>query len=140
MSIFFKSSRRSARKNHKWSQALSSADELTYFACNDGSERTGDVALSLVFPVVVVPDGRLWVTDYDNNGNRTIDPQLADRCSFFVDRSYYHRSPSGGDQVTLSHLEFVTVTGLAALVADVCGSDANLDKTFPKEVVDSCFT
>jgi len=119
----------------KWSQALSSADDLTYLACSDGNDRTGDVAMSLVFPVVVVPNGRLWVTHFDKDGNRTADPHQTDRCSYFVRRSYFHRSPSSGDQVTLSHLEFVTLSGLGSLIQDVCGTEEKLDKTFPMHSV-----
>jgi hypothetical protein len=55
----------------KWAQALGSADDLRYLACRDGNDRTGDLALSLVFPVLVVPNGRLWMTQYDADGNRT---------------------------------------------------------------------
>lgn len=115
----------------KWAQALSSANDLTYLACSDGSERTGNVALSAVFPIVVVPNGRLWQTQYDGEGNRIADPEQVARCSYFVGRNYYHRSPSGGDELALSHLEFVTLDGLLQFVDDLCGDDNKIDQTFP---------
>jgi hypothetical protein len=116
----------------KWSQALSSAHDLTYRACADGNERTGDFAMSLVIPVLVVPDGRLWATHFDKDGNRTVDPQLTDRCSYFVGRTYYHRT-ARGDTLTLSHLEFVTMAGLASFVGDLCGTPDRVEATFPTE-------
>lgn len=115
----------------KWSQALSSADYLTYLACSDGEDRTGSNALSLVFPLVVIPDGRLWQTVYDANGNRLSEPHTVDRCSYFVNRKYFHRSPAGGDELVISHLEFVTPNGLLKFVADLCGDDAKIDASFP---------
>jgi hypothetical protein len=119
----------------KWSQALSSAHELTYLACTDGKERTGDVAMSFVVPVVVVPDGRLWVTHFDKDGNRIVDPHLVERCSYFVGRSYFHPSVSGGNELSLSHLEFVTVAGLGSLVHELCGTEQQVETTFPAERV-----
>ena len=78
---------------------------------------------ALSFPIVVVPDGRLWVAQFDADGMRMAEPVMTDRCSYFVGRSYSHRSVFTADAVTLSHLEFVTLTGLSSLVQSVCGSD-----------------
>ena len=114
----------------KWAQALSSADELTYLACSDGEARTGDIAYSLVFPLVVVPDGRLWWTLYHTDGSRVSDPEPTDRCSYFVNRPYVHRNPPGDDRLVISHLEFVTSNGLLELVHDLCGDDTALGASF----------
>lgn len=119
----------------KWAQALSSADDLTYRACSDGNERTGDVALSLVFRLLVVPNDRLWQTEYDVNGNRTRDSKQVDRCSYFVGRQYYHQSPSGGDKLMLSHIEILTSDGLLQFVDDLCGDDDKIDEAFPLDFV-----
>lgn len=117
----------------KWAQALSSADDLTYLACTDGEDRTGDLAVSLVFPLLVVPNGRLWVTEYDDAGNRTRDPHSVRRCSYFVNLSYYHHGAMAGDELIISHLEFVTVDGLVQFVDDLTGDDDRLNRTFPVE-------
>jgi len=119
----------------KWSQALSSADDLTYLACRDGNDRTGDLALSLVFPVMVVPNGRLWVTQYDADGNRIADPVQTDRCSYFVNLEYYHRGALAGDEYNISHLEFVTQDGLMQFVDGIAGDDTKLADSFPAEHV-----
>ena len=119
----------------KWSQALSSADDLTYLACTDGNDRTGNRALSLVFPFMVVPNGRLWVTQYDADGNRFVDPVQTDRCSYFVNLSYYHRGALTGDEYNISHLEFVTQNGLLKLIDDLVGDENKLADSFPLEHV-----
>jgi hypothetical protein len=120
----------------KWSQSLSSADDLVLESCYDGSYRTKDVALSLVFPVLVVPNGRLWMTSFDEHGGRTADPFQIDRCSYFVNRDYYHRSVSGGDRLTLSHLEIVTTNGLVKFIDEVTHKLTWNYRTFPWEDID----
>jgi len=130
---------RDSEVHEKWSQALSSADDLTYLACSDGGDRTRSIALSLVLPVLVVPKGRLWQTIYDADGNRTSDPQSVDRCSYFVGRKYFHRSISGGDKLVISHLEFVTPDGLRRFVDELCGNEARIDALFPaRRIADLC--
>jgi hypothetical protein len=119
----------------KWAQALSSASDLTALACSDGNDRTGDMALALVIPVVVVPNDRLWRTQYDALGNRTADPEQTDRCPYFVGRQYYHSSGLGSDRTTLSHLEFVTSDGLLQLVRGICGSEQQVQQAFTVEHV-----
>jgi hypothetical protein len=113
----------------KWAQALSSAHDLTWLACNDGRDRASDPALSTVFPIVVVPDGRLWVTHFDKDGNRVQDPKQVERCPYFIGRPYFHRGLISG-QMTLSHLEFVTYSGLTNFVNYLCGSEHRLEETF----------
>ncbi len=117
----------------KWAQSLSSADELTALSCYDGEERTRNVALSVVFPILVVPNGSLWITSYDDNGSRVSDPLQTDRCSYYVNRTYFHRSVSGGEELTLSHLEIVTRDGLLTFVDELCGDNCRIEKTFPWE-------
>lgn len=119
----------------KWSQALSSAHDLTYEACRDGTERTDDMCFSLVFPILVVPNDRLWVVQFDAAAYRTCAPRQTDRCSRFVNLSYYHRSGLTGDEMTISHLEFVTVTGLCQFVDQLCGNDERVSGSFPIEDV-----
>lgn len=102
----------------KWSQALASAHDLAYGAAVEGKERTRKV-LSLVLPMVVVPDGTLWQAEYSDDGTRTRDPVAVDRCSFFVGRDYEAGDRLGGSMLTVSHLEFVTLSGLTDLAASL---------------------
>ena len=101
----------------KWSQALASADDLADEATQEGEVRK-DFRLSLILPVLVVPDGMLWKVDYESNGTRNGDPIQTDRCSFFVDK-YYSAGFLQGTSLIISHLEFVTLAGLDLLMKDI---------------------
>ena len=71
----------------KWSQALASTHDLADDAANEGERHKG-VFMSLIVPIVIVPDGTLWQVQYANNGKRTGPPQRTDQCSFFIGRDY----------------------------------------------------
>lgn len=107
----------------KWSQALSSAHDLVSLIFSDG-KRIGKQAASLVFPLVVVPNDRLWCVKYDVSGNRISEPELVNRCSFFVNRKYLYQSSSGEKKFVVSHLEFVTLNGLLEFADYLCSEDA----------------
>jgi hypothetical protein len=102
----------------KWSQALASAHDLADQAAEDG-ERHKQPFVSLILPILVVPDGALWKVDYSANGTRIGDPLKADRCSFFVGRNYYAGDRMRGTSLTISHLEFVTLSGLGDLTKNI---------------------
>lgn len=108
---------------NKWSQALSSAHDLVSLIFSDG-QRSGMTAISLVFPLVVVPNEKLWRIQYDINGNRISDPELVDRCSFFVNQQYSYPSKYKDKKFVISHLEFVTSKGLLDFVNYLCSDDA----------------
>lgn len=108
---------------NKWSQALSSAHDLISLIFSDG-KRIGKQAASLVLPIVVVPNDRLWCVKYDADGNRTSNPELVNRCSFFVNREYLYQSSSGKNKFVISHLEFVTSDGLLEFANYLCSDDA----------------
>lgn len=91
----------------KWSQALASAHELTRLA-TEGSALTP--ILAFVLPILVLPDGTLWQTDFNTNGDIVKPPFQTNRCSVFVN-AYYETG------FTASHLEIVTLSGLSALLA-----------------------
>ena len=105
----------------KWSQALSSASDLADEATWDG-ENHKSTFISLVLPILVVPNGTLWEVDYCENGERNGDPVKVDRCSFFVGREYEAGDRIRGAQLTISHLEFVTLSGLEALTKSIAGN------------------
>ena len=75
------------------------------------------------------------MAQYDADGNRIKDPENVDRCPYFVRLSYYHAGAFAGDELTISHLEFVTVDGLLAFVDEISGDDGKLDASFPFEYV-----
>lgn len=106
----------------KWSQALASAHDLADEAAEKG-ERYNGTFLSLILPILVVPDGTLWKVDYDKNGVRTT-PNKVDRCSFFVGRDYSAGNRMRSIKLTISHLEFVTLTGLETLAGNMLAQDS----------------
>ena len=102
----------------KWSQALASAHDLADEATKDG-ERHNSVFMTLILPILVVPNGTLWKVDYSANGTRDGTPVKVDRCSFFVGRAYAAGNTMRGTKLTISHLEFVTLTGLELLTKNI---------------------
>lgn len=111
----------------KWAQALNSADDVVDLAFSDG-ERQHRVALTLVFPIVVVPNGSLWRCEYDADGTLVVEPQPVDHCSFFVGREYDDSHALQPENVTLSHVDFLTSDGLLTFTKGLCDK---LDDTFP---------
>jgi hypothetical protein len=107
----------------KWSQALSSANDLISLTFSD-AKRIGKQAASLVFPLVVVPNDRLWCVKYDASGNRISAPEPVNQCSFFINRKYSYQLPSGEKTFVISHLEFVTLNGLLEFANYLCSEDA----------------
>jgi hypothetical protein len=112
---------RDAEVFDKWSQALASASHLVYEAAVEGKKRN-DLVISLVLPVLVVPDGMLWQTNYAANGTKNDDPVKTDRCSFFVDQNYVEGFPLDVN-LTISHIEFVTLSGLEELMKGIFESN-----------------
>jgi hypothetical protein len=101
----------------KWTQAICSGQAVLEKVFNEVPDDKEGWVLSLVAPVVVVPDGRLWAVDYDDNGKRIGDPQQVARCSYFVSSEYSVRDLSGGMNYTFSHIDFVTFSELAHFIA-----------------------
>ena len=108
----------------KWSQALASAQELGDEAAAEG-EAPGSVFISLILPILVVPDGTLWKVDYAGNGSRSSDPINVDRCSFYVGRDYLAGDRLRGTSLTISHLEFVTLSGLEHLTTNILNDNSS---------------
>ena len=68
----------------KWSQALSSADDLVVLSPEDWRTTCLNARFSVTVPILIVPDGTLWKCGFDDDGNRTLDPVQCDRIQLFV--------------------------------------------------------
>ena len=102
----------------KWAQALNSAHDLLS-TCHEIYNRNGANELWVaVFPIVVIPDGRLWAVEYDSNGKLSASPKPAERLSFFINREYKTTITHPEVQLNfrISHLEVMTISGLKAAV------------------------
>lgn len=102
----------------KWTQAISSAQGLLADACHNTPTDRDGWDLALVLPIVVVPDKRLWVADHTSDGKRSLEPVQVERCPFFLSADCYVDRMSGTNY-RLSHLEFVTLSGLERFIENL---------------------
>jgi hypothetical protein len=119
----------------KWGQSLASAEELVEDSYWEGSNDSPSVSYVAVIPMVVVPDGRLWIAEHDSDGNCEHDPHLTDRCSVFVNHEYR----MGPERISLrvSHVEFVTFSRLGAFVTECLNNREGIDTIFPYDTLDT---
>lgn len=99
----------------KWDQAIQSSHELIDIASRDWMDASGQERLVFVLPVLVVPDGRLWRVRYTPEGVRKSDPELVNRTTIYLGKAVLVGPMFYDSYVTISHLEVVNETGLAAL-------------------------
>lgn len=115
----------------KWGQCLSSAQDLIDALYRDGEDdKSNGSLLSAVFPIVVIPNGRLWKVDYDEDGNRLTDPEQTDRCSFYVGKKYTSMPGLFSYWLSLSHVELLTYDGLSRFTSNYLASDDGVEKVF----------
>lgn len=108
----------------KWSQAIASSNDLIRAAAflQAPSERP---QRSIVLPVLVVPDERLWVANYAEDGSLQDGPTLADHVEFFIgDSQTYVENLER--LYTLSHLHVVTKSGLNGLLESFLDDGSNV--------------
>jgi hypothetical protein len=113
----------------RWSQALSSSVELSESACwfaNSGCKRV----VSLVLPLVVLPDQSLWAVTYDSAGSIPGDPQPAEECQYFVEKRFTVNN--GRHPFVLTHIHFVTLTGLGSFLSRFWKHQDVWDWIFPE--------
>jgi hypothetical protein len=102
----------------KWSQALSSSEELCERAKRFSQDFKQEHVYSIIIPAVVVPDGSLWMMEYDPSGTPIADPRQLEACEFFVGRTWVIHPPGtpAFQEVCLSHIQFFTLSGLRKFV------------------------
>jgi len=93
----------------------------------------------MVIPFVVVPNERLWVVLYDEDGKRVSDPELSNRCSCFIDKDYEMGTKIAGTRMWLSHVEIVTLDGMRSFVKRYLGSEEAIGQLFPSEGIIAAF-
>ncbi|BBO35694.1 hypothetical protein [Lacipirellula parvula] len=97
----------------KWAQAIASSSDL---AVSSEANLEESPIFTFVMPVLVVPDGRLWAINYDEHGSALGAPTLSEAISFFVSAPLRWKHKDEILAMTLSHIEFVTETGLSRLI------------------------
>lgn len=118
----------------KWGQCLSSVDDPISDMYWDGDDDK-KTYYSAVFPFVVLPDERLWMITYDNDGHRNSDPFPTNHCSCYINKDYEMGTTSFGTRtwLWLSHIEIVTFEGMKAFVETYLQSKEGMEKIFPQE-------
>ncbi len=116
----------------RWAQAIASSHDLIHVA-----SKTGSAVCSAIVPCVVVPDGSLWQTEYDEKGSLSGGPKSVDECAFFVGHKYQIEPEERHQPVVLSHLHFVTLSGLDKLLKSLAPSQVDWDRWIPDEVLAS---
>lgn len=116
----------------KWGQCLSSANDLVRRVYWDGHDEKKDY-MSTVIPFVVVPNGRLWMVTYDDQGNRTGEPKQTDRCPCFIDKDYEMGSKLASARMWLSHVEIVTFDGMQSFIEGHLKTEEGIEILFPNK-------
>ena len=93
----------------KWGQAVASASELIVNATWLYQKE------SIILPVLVVPDGTLWVANYAEDGSCQEGPDQVSEVQFFIgNQQNFEKNPVFS--YTISHLHVVTKSGLNTLL------------------------
>lgn len=114
-------------------QAIASASDHVDEA-HEEYRRTGTaVCMTFILPLVVVPDGRLWAIDHDEDGNRVKSPAPVDAIEYGI-----HKTIPGpmlnGSPYKVTHLEVVTESGLDRRL-EYLSSDAGQRAVFLRQLV-----
>jgi hypothetical protein len=112
----------------KWAQAVSSAYDLISDAAYSFRDSESQVIAHFIVPVVV-PDQMLWAVDYSEQGEILREPILHQEVTFYLGHSPWKIGQMFS--YTVSHLHFVTPSGLSSLIDNIIGSDAYAGKIFP---------
>jgi hypothetical protein len=106
----------------KYTQALTSMNELVQSAGEEMRSKRGEVFSRAFLPVVLVSDGTLWIADYSESGELCSDPQETDEATFHLGWNYELHNPF--DVVhpatfTVTHLHIVTLRQLPKLLDEI---------------------
>lgn len=112
----------------KWGQCLASAHALVKRAYDDCRAMTS-ITRSMVIPILVVPDQRLWAVAYSEDGKRKSEPEPLDRCNMFVNRRYNLGGLSG--DYFVSHMEIMTRSGLIKFIREHLQDERFMNQLFP---------
>ena len=115
------------------SQAIASASDHVDEAHEDYRRTESPVCMTFILPLVVVPDGRLWAIDHDENGNRVNGPVPVEAVEYAI-----HKTIPGhllnGSPYKVTHLEVVTEVGLSRRLEHL-SSDAGQRAMFLRQFV-----
>jgi hypothetical protein len=114
----------------RWMQAVASSSDLLLSAHDEYTRMEVAECATFILPMVVVPEGSLWVIDYASSGEIMGDPQQATQVEFAISKTVSGPKMYGEDYL-ISHLEFVTEQGLVSRIQFLLRPDG-LRSVFPK--------
>lgn len=95
---------------------LSKAVNVTYDMIKRAHHDTNREKVCALVPLLIIPEGRVWQVDYDEDGNIMGGAFQTGHVSYFVGwRFRANPSDPHGPSFTVSHVEIVTVNNLEAL-------------------------
>lgn len=116
----------------KWTQALSSlADPIANAAWYRDRSEIGFYQ-TVLFPLLVVPDGTLWAADYDTQGALQGPPIPVDEVTIFIGRDY---GRPGGASYTVSHLHVLAAPSIGAFLEQFVTSEEAWEACFPAKAI-----
>lgn len=115
----------------RWAQAIASSHELIVSAA-----RAGDQTLSVVLPMVVLPDKSLYKVMYDEIGNPRSHPEMTDHCTFYIGHRVTIEPEKRHSLVTLSHIHFLTLSGLEKFLRSLEPRQIDWEEWIPPELVE----
>jgi len=113
----------------RWSQAVASAYDLMSEADSYFREDDADPCAFWIVPILVVPDGTLWVADYDKTGTLLSPPAQTDEVEIYLDHESWQKGAMFS--YTISHLHFVTPKGLLKMVDRVLANVHFRERVLP---------
>lgn len=104
----------------KISQAINSAIDLiseAHYLDTDISPHY----LTLVCPVLVIPDSSLWQAKYSDNGEQIGEPEQINHVSYYIGKGWTVGDKINSLHYTLSHLEIVTYSEIQNFIEKYLG-------------------
>ena len=97
--------------------------------------------MHVVIPLLVIPDGRIWIVNYSEDGSLLGSPSLCPRLSLFVGKTWKvgHVDPAARPgysdciEYRMSHLEIVTLSFLEEFCNQYLGGKTNYSKLFSEK-------
>jgi len=105
----------------KISQAINSTYDLIQDAAK--LESATEYSLTIIKPVLVVPDGNLWHIIYDNEGNMVVGPEQTCFVPYYYGKSWPYKDWDGEKTYNVSHLDIVTFSHLPKHIGSVFGME-----------------
>lgn len=107
----------------KISQAINSSYDLV--KQGHYASKTDTDVVTIVVPVLVVPDERLWTVWYNKSGGIEQEPKLASNIEYFLEKKWVVGNPSFEYQIiySISHMEIVQLSGIENMVQKYCNNE-----------------